>query len=134
MLKRQTAAHKTVRKRKKGNTTYSIGSLDPPVDNKTIVEEIRAWDVSTSQRTGRVSASRRTIKHYHQVSPSELENSLTSKQPEEHEDANIEEVGILTDPESPPEISSKHPKPKRPKAPKENDSVSELLALLALSP
>ena len=129
MLKRQAGASRTVRKRKKGNTTYSVGSLDPPIDDKRAVEHIRVWDISTSENTGRISANRRTVKQYHQVSPSRPEGPSTSKKPEGNEGGDVEEAGILGDAESLPGMTTQRPKRKSVKSLKENDSVSELMVL-----
>ena len=129
MLKRRTPGPKAARKRKKGNTTYSIGSLDPPIDDKKAVEHIRVWDVSTSENTGRISANRRTVKHYRSVSPSQLEEPSTSKGPGGNEGGDAEDAGILGDSESLPGMAKKRPKRKSTKAFKENDSVSELQVL-----
>ncbi|KAF9784809.1 hypothetical protein BJ322DRAFT_1021482 [Thelephora terrestris] len=54
------------------------------------VEDVRVWDVSTSERTGRVSASRRM--------PS------TIRENEEGGEVDVEEAGTLADSESPPEM------------------------------
>ena len=124
MLKRQTAPPKGPRKRKRGSTSYTIGSLDSPEDKGTTVENIRIWDISTSERTGRVSASRRSIKHY-QEAPSELEEPPSSKENEEVGGASIEEAGNLADSESFPEAVQRRQTGKRAKANKKNDSVSE---------
>ena len=127
MLKRQNTAPKPARKRKKGNTTYQISSLDPPVNDKISVEELRVWDVSTSETTGRITGKRRTLKHYHQVSPSVLEESPTRKIPEGSEDVeNDEDTGVLTDSEPPQELVNKRrSKRKRANVSKENDSVGK---------
>jgi hypothetical protein len=120
----RAAAPKT-RKRKKGNTTYAIGSLDPPGDNKVAVEDIRIWDVSTSERTGRVSARKRTVQHHRQVSPSQLQEVSTSSGAPGIESTTVDEAGIFADSESPPEVASKRPRKKRANAQKDNDSVSQ---------
>ena len=125
MLKRRVAAPKTVRKRKKGNTTFTSGSLDPPIEDEMVVEHVRVWDVSTSENTGRISANRRTVKHYRHVSPTRPEESLTKTNPEGDEGNNVEEAGILGDSESPLGITNKRLKRKSVKALKDNDSVSD---------
>jgi len=128
MLKRRTSGPKTVRKKKKGNTTYAFTSLDPP-NKKPVVEDIRVWNISTSETTGRITANRRTLKHYHQAPPSLPEEPSTSKEPGGVEEAaDVEEPGNLADSESPSKIVRKRrPKRKRVRAVKENDSVSETL-------
>ena len=124
MFKRQNNAPKPARKRKKGNTTYQISSLDPP-DDEMAVEDLRVWDVSTSEKTGRVTAKRRTLKHYHQAPPSIPEEPPTCENPEGGEDVtNVEDTGALADSESPLEtVNKRRPKRKRKKVSKENDSV-----------
>jgi len=125
MLKRRAGAPKTARKKKKGNATYVTTALDPSDDEKVAVEDVRVWNISTSERTGRMMASRRTFKHYSQVSPPE--EPSTSKEPGRAEEvAGAEDPGILADSESSPETAGKQrPKRKRVRA-KGNDSVSEL--------
>ena len=127
MLKRQNAAPKPARKRKKGNTTYQVSSLDPPVNDKIVVEELRVWDVSTSETTGRITGKRRTLKHYHQVSPNLLEEPPASKIPEGSEDVeNVEDTGVLADSEPPQELVNKRrSKRKRANVSRENDSVGK---------
>ena len=128
MLKRRASAPKTGRKKKKGNATYTLTSLDSSDDEKAVVEDVRVWDISTSERTGRMTASRKTLKHYSQVSPSEEPSA--SKEPRSvHGVASAEDPGSLADSESPPEMAGKgRPKRKRVRAIKENDSVSKSLA------
>ena len=123
MLKRPATTQKATRKRRKGGTTYSVTKLDLQ-DNKT-VENIRVWDVSTSGRTGRVSASRRTVEHCHQ-DLSEPEGPATSNQPEVVEEINVEEAGTLADPDAPADAEESREK-KPTKANKDNDSVSEII-------
>jgi hypothetical protein len=131
MLKRRATAPKVPRKRKKAGASYKINSLNVPIDSKTTVEDVRVWDVSTSGRTGRVSASRRIVKHCHQ-DPSEPGPS-TSKGDEEGEEVDVEEAGTLADSETPPEVVKRHKKQRRARAAKENDSVSGPLTPISLS-
>ncbi|KAF9643123.1 hypothetical protein BDM02DRAFT_3192169 [Thelephora ganbajun] len=121
MLKRQTSGPKTVHKKRKGNATYSVASLDPIDDNK-VVENVRIWDISTSKSTGCMTVSRKTLKHYSQVSLPE-EPSTTKKPGGVEEDVHVEDTGILADSESPSEPVEKRPKRKRVRAVKENDST-----------
>jgi len=123
MLKRQASGPTKVRKRKKGNATYSMGSLDPSEDERMVVEDVRMWDISTSKTTGRVTANRRTLKHYSQ-------GGSVGREPREIEEvANMEDTGILADSESPPESDEKkRVKRKRVRVAKENDSVGGSLA------
>lgn len=124
MLKRRAAPSKTARKRKKGGTTYAVSSLDPPDDDKVVVEAISIWDISTSGRTGRLSARRRTVEHHHET----LErpgNPSTSKGSEGGKEDIVEDAGTLADSEFHPEIPKNRKKKKRVRVTKENDSVSE---------
>lgn len=127
MSKRQASNPKAVRKKKKGNTTYKISSLDPSDDEKMAVEDLRVWDISTSENTGRMTAKRRILKHYSKGLPPE-EPSRSQKYEEVKEVAYAEDAGILADSETSPETTDKQrPKRKRVRVIKENDSVSELL-------
>jgi hypothetical protein len=127
MLKRRANAPKTARKRKKGNATYATTSLDPTDDDKMVVEDVRVWDISASEKTGRVTGSRRTLKHYHQASASLPEEPSMSGGPGGAEEiANTEESGIFADTESSKVAGKQRPKRKRVRV-KENDSVSESL-------
>lgn len=134
MRKHQAAAPKTTRKKKRGNAAYDECSFDPPDDDKMVVEEIRCWDVSASEKTGRVTANRTTLEHYHQMPPSLPEASSTSKRPGLTEEVtDVDETGFLADSESPSEMTGKkRPKRKRTRVLKENDSVSESLVSPAL--
>lgn len=122
MLKRQASGTKPVRKRKKGNATYVASSLDPIVKGEKVLENVRVWRISSADGTGRVRASRKTVKHFSQVLP---ELPSTSKWDEGVADA--EETGVLADSESPSDPLRRGPsKPKRVRTFKENDSVSVL--------
>jgi len=127
MLKRQTSGPKTARKKKKGNATYTLSSVDSP-DEKLAVEDVRVWSISTSEKTGRITASRRTLKHYHVPQSLPGEPSTSKKPGGAEEVADVEETGVLADSESSAEMAGKRrPKRKRVRVVKENDSVSELL-------
>lgn len=118
MLKRQTSGTGTVRKKKKGNATYSSSSMDSASKGTNVVENIRVWNISTSDKSGRVLANRKTFKRYSEVSPSEI--PLASVNP-----GAVEETGALADSESLPEtVEKQRPKRKRVQTVKENDSVS----------
>lgn len=130
MAKRQASAPNNSRKRKKGNATYAMTSLDPTDEDKRVAEDIHVWNISTSETTGRVRASRTTHKHYYQVAPSLPGGSSMNKKPGE-EDAEVsgfEDTGILADSEPSEVVDKQHPKPKRKRTRvrviKENDSVS----------
>jgi hypothetical protein len=125
MLKRQSSGPKTARKKKKGNATYGFTSLDPVEDKETTVEDIRVWNISTSEKTGRVKASRRNLKRHRQPSPEE--RSASKKAEGVEEAADVEESGILADSESAPvTVDRQRPKRTRVRVVKENDSVSGL--------
>lgn len=109
------------RKKKRGGTTYGVSSFDPP-DDKMIVEDIRVWDVSTSKKTGRVSASRRTVEHHHTLG--QPGGPSMSRGDEEDEHAGVQDTGTLADSEAPPETVRKGQKRRRAKAANENNSVS----------
>ena len=113
------------RDRKRGRTAYSIGTLDPPDDDDTS-EDVRVWDVTTSEGTGRVAASSREITLYHEALDQSEEPS-TSVQSEVGVE---EEVGTFADSEAPPNPPKKVGAPegrKRTRVNKENDSVSEVV-------
>ena len=130
MLKRQANAPKTARKKKKGNATYSTISLDPSSDDeKMVTEDIRVWDISASNKTGRVAASRTTLKHCYQVSPSLPDVSSAGERPGVAEGVtDVDEAGVFADSESPSKtVNKKRSKRKRARVHRENDSVSELI-------
>ena len=134
MLKRTKDVTKTGRKRRKGNTTYQISTLDRIDDDKSVVEDIRVWDISTSEKTGRVTAKRRTLKHRSQASSSLPDESSTSeKLGGDAEVTHVEETGNLADTESSEMVDKPHPKRKCTRVARENDSVSEFLVLPALA-
>ena len=121
MLKHRTPASKTGRDRKRGRTAYSVGTLGPPDVEKT-VEDVRVWDVTASERTGRVSASRRNVTLHHQAL-SQSEEPSTSVQSE----VGVEEAGAFADSEAPPKKAGAHEGRKRVRTNKDNDSVSEVV-------
>ena len=135
MYKRPGDAAKTGRKRRKGNTTYQISTFDRIYDDTNTTEDIRVWDVSTSEKTGRVTAKRRTLKHHSQVSSSLPGEPSTNGRPgDDMEVVHAEDTGALADTESSSEMVKKlRPKRKRTGVARGNDSVSGLLALPALA-
>ena len=125
MSKRQASDPKAARKKKKSNKSYKIFGLDPSDDEKAVAEDVRVWDISTSKNTGRMTARRRTLKHYSEVLPPG-EPSTSQKQVEIREVAYVEDAGILADSETPPKTTDKQQqKRRRVRVVKENDSVSE---------
>lgn len=125
MLKRQASGPKPARKKKKGNATYTSSSLDPSPEDKLVAENIRVWNLSTSETTGRVKGTRKTHKHYYQASPGPSVGPSTSEKPDDEGTAGLEDPGFLADSESPPEaINKRRPKRSRVRVIKQNDSVS----------
>ena len=120
MVKRQASGPKPGRKKRRGNATYESSSLDVTLEDKTSVENIRTWNLSTLETTGRVRGTRRTHKHYNQDTPEMNEGSGGAE-----ETPNLEDAGNLADSEAPPEVVDKqHRKRTRVRVIKENDSVS----------
>lgn len=113
---------------KKGNATYRPIGCDP-VKKNLDVEDICLWNISTSEKTGRVTASRKILKYHNEQPLSLSEEVLTSGKPGGvKEAADVEETRILADSESPSTILNRqHPKWKHVRAVKENNSVSEPL-------
>ena len=125
MLKRQSSGPRASRKKKKGNATYGFTTLDPTDDEKMAVEDIRVWNISASEKTGRIGGSRRTLKHYHQLPPSLPEEPSTSKRLGGDEEVVDVETGTLADSELPPaKVDKQRLKRNRIRVVKENDSVS----------
>ena len=125
MLKRQASGLKPARKKKKGNATYTVTSLDPAPKDKMAVENVRVWNMSISEATGRIGGTRKTRKHYRQVSPGPSGEPSTSERPGGAEGtADLEDPGVFADSESPPEVVKQRPKRKRVRVVKQNDSVS----------
>ena len=85
---------------------FDESSFDPPNDSNMVVEDICSWDISTSERTGHITANRTNLKHYYQMLPSLPE--VTGKRPETAEEVtDADETGILMDSESPPKTADK---------------------------
>lgn len=121
MTKRLASGSRSVRKKRKGNTAYASSSLDPTDHDEKVVENVRLWNISTSGKTGRVTGSRKTLKHYSQVPPPGRPSTRKMSEGNE-ESADVEDTGALADSET---IGVQYPKRKRVRAVKENDSVSE---------
>jgi hypothetical protein len=133
MSKRQTSNPGTVRKKRKGNTTWKTSSLDPSDDEKMTAEDVRVWDISTSENTGHMTARRKNLKHYSKALPPEGP-STRRKQGEVGEVACVEDAGILADSETVPQTTYKQrQKRKRVRTVKENDSVSDHSSLSSLN-
>lgn len=131
MLKRPASRRGTGRKKKKGNATYEISSIDSSDDEKMDIEDVRAWDISTSVNTGRMNARRKTLKHYSEMLPPEVPSA--SQEPGRVEAASVEDTGSLADTETSRKTTKKQrPKRKRVRTVKENDSVSESLVFSSL--
>jgi len=118
MSKRSASEYRLSRKRKKDGASYASVDLDALVRRGKKVEDIRVWDVSMSEKTGRTTASRKTYRHVYQSQPEPL-----------HEDppADIcEEITAPGDPgpgKPPPRLVAKRRKRARVR---ENDSVSSV--------
>ena len=115
MSKRSASEYRLARKRKKDGASYASVDLDALVRRGKKVEDISVWDVSMSEKTGRITASRKNYRHVYQSPPEPL-----------HEDPPTdirEEITAPVDPgpgELPPRLVAKH---KRARV-RENDSVS----------
>jgi hypothetical protein len=122
MSKRSATTGQSSRKRKKGGVSYSIVNVDSLV-GKPSREDVRVWNVTRSETTGRISATRKNHRH---LRTDRLE-SLPEGQPS---------VVIAEDTSIPTELEQHEgpsPKPvakrKKRKITKENDSVSTVLTL-----
>ena len=97
--------------------SYGTIDVDTLLKPSERVEEIRVWDMTLSERNGRVSATRKNHKHMYKC-PTE---------PPLEEPPIVEDVSAPADPEP---IKSQSPKftvkRKRVRARKENDSVSSI--------
>jgi len=125
MLKRPANDPKRVRKKKKGNASYTSSSMDPTPEEKVAVEDVRVWNMSISEKTGRIRGTRKTHKHFHQPPPSPPGGPPTGEGSGGAEDTReTEDTGHLADSELPPATTKKQrPKRKRVKSLKQNDSV-----------
>jgi hypothetical protein len=120
MSKRSATGSRPSRKRTKGGASYGIMDIDPPDVPPGEVEDIRVWNVTKSEKTGRVSATRRNYQHFY---ASSLDPS------HETQPSTIEDAGAPTDLEpnkQPPAVPVVKPKRVRVRTVKENDSVSSI--------
>ena len=116
MSKRNTTGSRPSRKRRKG-ANYTAIDLDAP-DDSLEVEDIRVWAISTSETTGRASATRRNYKHFLRSSLEPLREEILTP---EHSD-------VPADSESNELLPAKsNAKRRRVRTVKENDSVSPVL-------
>lgn len=117
MSKRSASEYRLSRKRKKDRASYASVDLNALVRRGKKTEDISVWDMSVSEKTGRITASRKNYRHVYQ-----------SPQEPLHEDppANIcEEITAPGDPglgELSPKLVVKR---KRVRV-RENDSVSSM--------
>ncbi|KAF9777681.1 hypothetical protein BJ322DRAFT_1114817 [Thelephora terrestris] len=119
MSKREATGSRPVRKKRrgnKGNSMFTFSSLDPVRNDKKVVENVRVWNVSTSEKTGRIRGTRKTLQHFPKVSPPE-EPSPSEVAGETEEAIDVEEAGALADSET---VRTRRPKRKRVKG---NDST-----------
>ena len=113
MTKRNTADPRPSRKKRKG-ASYAAIDLDAP-DDLQEVENIRVWNISTSARSGRASATRKNHKHF----------SSSSLKPLPEEILTVEHSDVPADSESKQlSLAKSGTKRKRIRIVKENDSVS----------
>ena len=127
-MKHNLKGSRPPRKRNKTGASYGtidVGALLRPSERK---EEIRVWDMTISERTGRVSATRKNHKHIYK-SPMEppLEESPL-EEPLLEEPPILEGVGAPADSKSIKSRAARSAaKRKRVRIRKENDSVSSVL-------
>jgi hypothetical protein len=121
MSKRNAAGSRLARKRRKAGVSHAAIDLDASDEDK--VENIRVWNVTKSETTGRVSGTRRNFQHVYKSSP----------EPLGEETSPVEDTGVPADP-----YPTKQPSPmpatkrKQVRVTKENDSVSFLPKLIRL--
>ena len=115
-MKRNMADARLARKRKKAGASYGVVDLDALTRPTEKVEDIRVWDVTMSETTGRVSGTRRNYKHTYKVSPEPV-----------GEEPSIVEISAPAD-TGPSDSQPAKPvgKNKRVRIAKENDSVSSI--------
>ena len=115
MSKRNAASSRLSRKRRKAGVSYGTIDLDAVNARPNKVEEIRVWKMVTSEKTGRVSGTRRNYQHTYENSPEFLRE----------EPPPVEDTNIPADP-GPSELpqAGSAAKRKRARTVKENDSVS----------
>lgn len=108
--------------------SYGTIDVDTLLRPSERVEEIRVWDMSLSERNGRVSATRKNRKHIYPTEP-----PLEESPPEEPPLGEPPILGGISAPVDPASIKSQSHKfavkRKRVKVRKENDSVSSIPTL-----
>lgn len=121
MTKRGATSHRLPRKKRKGGVSYAAVDIDS-LDQRPPGEDIRVWNVTRSETTGRVSATRRNHQHF-LTKPSA---PLPSHEEQAPTDV-MESFGVPVNPEV-DERPSVRPvaKHQKRKATKENDSVSSI--------
>ena len=112
-----TPGSRPPRKKKRGRATYAAVDLDSADGHAEELENIRVWNISKSETTGRVSATRKNREHAYASLPVPLREESPAI---EHSDA-------PENPEQPPTESSTKRKRARAKTVKSNDSVSSML-------
>jgi hypothetical protein len=120
MTKRDMVGSRPSRKRRKGGISYGTIDLDAPDGDPPETEAIRVWNISTSETTGRASATRKNYKHVYG----------NSQKPVCEEPLTVEHSDAPADPESNDPLPAKSAvklKRKRVRTMKENDSVSHTL-------
>ena len=121
MSKRNATGSRPSCKRRKAGSSYATVDVDALIKHTERTEAIRVWDISASEKTGRVAARRKNLQHRYQ--------SLS--EPSREGSSVVEDLGSPADPEPgelPPAKSVvKH---KRVKKVKENDSVRSILVPL----
>ena len=108
MSKHNTTGSRPPRKRRKGGGSYATIDLDAPDGASQEAEDVRVWNISMSEKTGRVSATRKSHKHFF----GSLRGGLC-EEPETHVDPEPNELPL----------EKSVAKCKRVRAVKENDSV-----------
>ena len=115
MSKRNATGSRLARKRRKAGVSYDTIDLDAVNARPNKVEDIRVWNMTTSEKTGHVSGTRRNYQHTYENSPEFLRE----------EPPPVEDTNIPVDP-GPSELpqAGSATKRKRVRTVKENDSVS----------
>ena len=112
-----TPGSRPPRKKKRGRATYAAVDLDSADGRTEELENIRVWNISKSETTGRVSATRKNHKHAYASLPVPLRE----------ESPPIEHIDAPANPEQPPTEPGTKRKRARAKIVKDNDSVSLVL-------
>jgi len=120
MSKRNTKGTRLPRKRRKAGSSYAAVDLDVPDSRTEGVEDIRVWNITKSETTGRVSATRRNYQHIYDSLPEPLRG----------EPPVVEDINSPADPEAsellPAKSVVKRKRARKAKT-KENDSVSSIV-------